>query len=319
MGVRGGLNVVIVLSMTIFSGVSGSKLADVAAIGAVLVPAARRNKQSPADAVALLAASAVMAEMIPPCVNLIIVGYVANVSIGGLFVAGLLPAAFMALALIVFVILPAPRQAARAVVAPRVRASIACSLEQRRRDLRHDRDHFRRVPDGLRDCDRDFGVRRRLCHRRRRPRFSRIHRQILHGPVREQAARAGMVMFIIAMSQAFAFVLTIEQHPPPSRPVDGRPGSQRRGMGFPADFAAGAHRHGGHVGRRRRADHFRPAADAGGRSARLQSAALRAAAHPRHGHRLFRTTARAWASIPPVPSARSRSKRRPSPPSSIWG
>ena len=59
-GVRGGLNVVIILRMTIFSGVSGSKLADVAAIGAVLVPAARRNKQSPADAVALLAASAVM-------------------------------------------------------------------------------------------------------------------------------------------------------------------------------------------------------------------------------------------------------------------
>ena len=109
-GVRGGLNVVIVVAMAIFSGVSGSKLADVAAIGAVLVPAARRNKQSPADAVALLAASAVMAEMIPPCVNLIIVGYVANVSIGGLFVAGLIPAAFMALALIVFVIVQAPRR-----------------------------------------------------------------------------------------------------------------------------------------------------------------------------------------------------------------
>src|SRR5206468_4670901 len=52
------------------------------------------------NAVALLAASAVMAEAIPPCINLIILGFVANLSIGGLFMAGLVPAAIMALALI---------------------------------------------------------------------------------------------------------------------------------------------------------------------------------------------------------------------------
>jgi tripartite ATP-independent transporter DctM subunit len=97
---RGGLNVVMVLSMVIFSGISGSKMADVAAVGSVLVPAARRSKQNPGNAVALLAASAVMAEAIPPCINLIILGFVANLSIGGLFMAGLVPAALMALALI---------------------------------------------------------------------------------------------------------------------------------------------------------------------------------------------------------------------------
>ena len=59
-----------------------------------------RSKQNPGGAVALLAASAVMAETIPPCINLIILGFVANLSIGGLFVAGLLPAALMALVLI---------------------------------------------------------------------------------------------------------------------------------------------------------------------------------------------------------------------------
>jgi tripartite ATP-independent transporter DctM subunit len=97
---RGGLNVVMVTSMVLFSGISGSKMADVAAVGSVLIPAARRTKQSPGSAVALLAASAVMAETIPPCINLIILGFVANLSIGGLFVAGLLPAGLMALALI---------------------------------------------------------------------------------------------------------------------------------------------------------------------------------------------------------------------------
>ena len=102
---RGGLNVVMVLSMVIFSGISGSKMADVAAVGSVLVPAARRSKQNPGNAVALLAASAVMAEAIPPCLNLIILGFVANLSIGGLFMAGLVPAGIMALALIAVAIL----------------------------------------------------------------------------------------------------------------------------------------------------------------------------------------------------------------------
>ena len=107
---RGGLNVVMVTSMVLFSGISGSKMADVAAVGSVLIPAARRSKQNPGGAVALLAASAVMAETIPPCINLIILGFVANLSIGGLFVAGLLPAGLMALALIaVSIIFGRPR------------------------------------------------------------------------------------------------------------------------------------------------------------------------------------------------------------------
>ena len=98
---RGGLNVVMVTSMVLFSGISGSKMADVAAVGSVLIPAARSSRQNPGSAVALLAASAVMAETIPPCINLIILGFVANLSIGGLFVAGLLPAGLMAAVLIV--------------------------------------------------------------------------------------------------------------------------------------------------------------------------------------------------------------------------
>jgi tripartite ATP-independent transporter DctM subunit len=97
---RGGLNVVMVLSMVLFSGISGSKMADVAAVGSVLIPAARKSRQNPGSAVALLAASAVMAEAIPPCINLIILGFVANLSIGGLFVAGIFPAILMAAALI---------------------------------------------------------------------------------------------------------------------------------------------------------------------------------------------------------------------------
>src|SRR5208283_31147 len=105
-----------VVSMVVFSGISGSKMADVAAVGSVLVPAARRSGHKPGDAVALLAASAVMAETIPPCVNLIILGFVTNLSIGGLFMAGLLPAALMASALIVMVIVLGKGTASPAIV-----------------------------------------------------------------------------------------------------------------------------------------------------------------------------------------------------------
>ncbi len=53
-------------------------MADVAAVGAVLIPASRKSGQNPGATVALLAASAVMAETIPPCINLIILGFVAT-------------------------------------------------------------------------------------------------------------------------------------------------------------------------------------------------------------------------------------------------
>ena len=105
--VRGGLSVVMIAAMAVFSGISGSKSADVAAVGSIMVPAMRNSGYDEDDAVALLAASAVMGETIPPCINMIILGYVANVSIAGLFMAGLLPALVMALGLILVAVLTA--------------------------------------------------------------------------------------------------------------------------------------------------------------------------------------------------------------------
>src|ERR1700709_2710099 len=98
-------------------------MADVAAVGAVLIAEPRNAGQNPGATVALLAASAVMAETIPPCINLIILGFVANLSIGGLVAAGLPSAPLMAAALIAVSILlgepstaPAPPPLARAAM-----------------------------------------------------------------------------------------------------------------------------------------------------------------------------------------------------------
>jgi tripartite ATP-independent transporter DctM subunit len=73
----------------------------------------RKSGHDENDAVALLSATAVMGETIPPCINMIILGYVANVSIGGLFMAGLLPAGVMAAGLILITVLTARRAAGR--------------------------------------------------------------------------------------------------------------------------------------------------------------------------------------------------------------
>ena len=97
--VRGGLGLITITATAFFSGVSGSKLADIAAVGGIVMPAVRRTRQDPNEAAGLLACTAVMAETIPPCINMIIMGFVANISIAGLFMAGLVPAAVMALAL----------------------------------------------------------------------------------------------------------------------------------------------------------------------------------------------------------------------------
>jgi tripartite ATP-independent transporter DctM subunit len=96
---KGGLNLIIIVAVAFFSGVSGSKLADIAAVGGIIMPAVRRTKQDPNEAAGLLACSGVMAETIPPCVNMIIFGFVASISIGGLFMAGVIPALLLALAL----------------------------------------------------------------------------------------------------------------------------------------------------------------------------------------------------------------------------
>lgn len=98
---RGGLNLTIATGVAFFSGISGSKLADIAAVGGVLMPAVRRTRQSSADAAGLFAASAVMAETIPPCVNMIVMGFVANISIGALFIAGIVPAVFLLVLLVI--------------------------------------------------------------------------------------------------------------------------------------------------------------------------------------------------------------------------
>jgi tripartite ATP-independent transporter DctM subunit len=107
---RGGLSIVLVGAMYLVSGISGSKIADMAAVAPVLFPDMERRGQKRTSMIALLATSGAMAETIPPSLVLIIIGSVTGVSIQAMFTAGLLPAFVISLLLIAVALWDAKRE-----------------------------------------------------------------------------------------------------------------------------------------------------------------------------------------------------------------
>jgi tripartite ATP-independent transporter DctM subunit len=209
---RGGLNVVMVSAMVLFSGISGSKMADVAAVGAVLIPASRKSGQNPGSSVALLAASAVMAETIPPCINLIILGFVANLSIGGLFAAGLLPAALMAAALIaVSIFFGKPSTAAPPTLVERAQMGrmwlgAGVSLGLIAMIFIGFKSGFATATEISAFASLYAIVVGSVMFRELT--LASAWRSFVHA-----AARSGLVLFIVAAAQSLAFVLTLQQVP----------------------------------------------------------------------------------------------------------
>jgi tripartite ATP-independent transporter DctM subunit len=109
---RGGLLQVVVLTIYLVSGISGSKVADVVAVGSVLRGELKKQGYGSEQGAAVLAASAAMSETIPPSLAMLVLGSVAPISIGTLFIAGLLPAAVIAALLMVLNWFLAVRQGA---------------------------------------------------------------------------------------------------------------------------------------------------------------------------------------------------------------
>src|SRR5262249_19852601 len=89
---RGGTGASIVAAWMVFHGISGSASADAAAIGKVTLPTLREQGYPLPFSVALLATAGATGVLIPPTNDLIIIGIVGNISIAGLFSAGILPA-----------------------------------------------------------------------------------------------------------------------------------------------------------------------------------------------------------------------------------
>ena len=121
---RGALLQVMVVTIYLVSGISGSKIADVAAVGSVMRGEMRRHGYAPEQGAAVLAASAAMAETIPPSIAMLVLGSVTPISIGTLFVAGLLPAALIAVCLMALIAGQARHRTAPPMLAGRRLAAI---------------------------------------------------------------------------------------------------------------------------------------------------------------------------------------------------
>jgi tripartite ATP-independent transporter DctM subunit len=108
--VRGGLAMVAVVAEILFSGISGSTTADVSAISSLLVPSMKRAGYSGAESVSVVAAASAMGILVPPCLTMVVLGSLVNLSIVTLFLAGFIPAFVLAAALLVLIALRARRQ-----------------------------------------------------------------------------------------------------------------------------------------------------------------------------------------------------------------
>ncbi|BCJ89625.1 hypothetical protein IZ6_03600 [Terrihabitans soli] len=89
---RGGLGTSMIASTLMFSGISGSSSADTAAIGKITIPSMKEQGYPLPFATAVLAAAGGTAALVPPSNDFILIGIVANISIAGLFAAGIIPA-----------------------------------------------------------------------------------------------------------------------------------------------------------------------------------------------------------------------------------
>jgi tripartite ATP-independent transporter DctM subunit len=97
--IRGGLGYVAVIAAFIFAGLSGSAVADAAALSAILIPMMAKNGYDKGSSGALIASSGIIALIIPPSMSFIIFGAISGVSVMKLFMAGIVPAVVLSLGL----------------------------------------------------------------------------------------------------------------------------------------------------------------------------------------------------------------------------
>lgn len=111
--VRGGLAQANIMTNMFMGAISGSALADLTAIGSIMIPAMKREGYKPAFAVAVTACASMMAPIIPPSVIAVIYGSVTGVSIGALFLGGVFPGILAGLSMLGLAWYMAPGQGAK--------------------------------------------------------------------------------------------------------------------------------------------------------------------------------------------------------------
>ncbi len=99
--IRGGLGLANIVASMIFAGISGTAVADTASLGAVLIPAMKKEGYEADFSCAVTAASSTIGPIIPPSMPMIIAGTLTSLSVGKLFMAGALPGILLGIGLLV--------------------------------------------------------------------------------------------------------------------------------------------------------------------------------------------------------------------------
>jgi C4-dicarboxylate transporter DctM subunit len=107
--VRGGLGMSVVLAEYFFSGISGSTIADVSAIGSMMTPPMLRAGYKPEQAASLVASATAMGILVPPAIFMIVLGQIMDTSVVGIFLGGFIPAAVTAACLMAVIFIQAHR------------------------------------------------------------------------------------------------------------------------------------------------------------------------------------------------------------------
>src|SRR5216117_3178919 len=99
---RGGLAQVVTLFSMFFAGISGSSAADVAVLSRTVAPEMDKERYDRAFTAALIASASTMANLIPPSIMAVVYGATGNVSIGGLFLGGVVPGVMIGVGLMIY-------------------------------------------------------------------------------------------------------------------------------------------------------------------------------------------------------------------------
>ncbi|MFB3819500.1 MAG: TRAP transporter large permease [Candidatus Methylomirabilales bacterium] len=210
--VRGGLAYVNVIASMVFAGVSGSAMADVAGLGVTEIKAMKDDGYDPAYVAAITAATCTIGPIIPPSVLFIIIGVLTETSIGRLFVGGFIPGVLMGLSMMVLVYLNA-RDPKHGFPPPRKRLSRAAAWQA--------------IKDGFLAflapvillaafftgvvTPTEAGVIAVLYSLLVGFVYRELDARRLYEALKDGAEAAGVVMFIIAAAQVFAWIVGTEQ------------------------------------------------------------------------------------------------------------
>ncbi len=100
---KGGLAHTNIVASMLMAGISGAGVADAAAIGALLIPAMKKEGYPPDFSAAVVAAASVSGPIIPPSITMVVYASIVGVSVGGLFLAGFIPGVMLCLSLMILV------------------------------------------------------------------------------------------------------------------------------------------------------------------------------------------------------------------------